>query len=368
MRNCIFWLILTLFFAGCVGDNKSVFTDEKLADVPFAQRTGLPQPSGGFVLIVGGETITTEQIIEPLMKYLSPLAQQSDFEQFSVQARPQVEQMLVNKISNILLYQKAKADAGDQIDAALEKAVEAEVNRFLVGFEGDVAKAEQALKEMDMDWESFKDYQKKMLLSQSYMSSQLPEEAPVTHSQLLDAYNVMKESFSTPAILKFQLIDIQPLRLKGTGSNKNKLASARKLANKLVGKIKAGEDFGSLAKQHSYGHRKSIGGLWKPVRPDSLAKPYDILAERAEKIEPGQIAGPIEVEGHIFIMKLLEKQSESVEPFEKVQKQIEAKIQLDRRRKAVDEFSIKIAQQAAFDRKYEFTTFCLREIYRISNQ
>ncbi|MCK4752249.1 MAG: peptidyl-prolyl cis-trans isomerase [Planctomycetes bacterium] len=369
MRKCIFWLVLAVFFTGCGGGNKSVFTDEKLADVPFAQRTGLPQPSGGFVLTVGGETITADEIIEPLVRYLEPVARQTDFEQFAAQARPQIEQMLVNRISNILLYKKAKDDAGEQIEEALKKIVDAEVNKFLVSFEGDAAKAEQALKEMNMDWKSFREYQKKMILSQSYMSSQLPEEAPITHSQLLDAYNRMKnEFFVTPAILKFQLIDIQTAKMQKTGSKKSELELARELADKLIKKINAGEDFGELAGQYSHGHRKSVGGLWKPVKPDSLAQPYDVLAEYAEKIQPGQIAPPIEVQGHIFIMKLLEKQSESVRPFEQVQTQVEAQVNLDRRRKAIDEFSIKIAQQAAFDRKYEFVSYCLREIYRISNQ
>jgi len=85
------------------------------------------------------------------------------------------------------------------------------------------------------------------------------------------------------------------------------------LAGELLGRIDNGEGFGALAGQYSHGHRRLFGGLWKPVQPESLAEPYDILAAEAEKIEPGRTTGPIEAANgeHIFIMKLEDKQSQN---------------------------------------------------------
>ena len=110
---------------------------------------------------------------------------------------------------------------------------------------------------------------------------------------------------------------IEPAKLDITDPNQDRREEARRLAGELVGRIKAGEDFGTLAQKYSHGLGWEIGKLWQP---GSLASPYDVLAAEAEKIEPGQIAGPIETAEHIFIMKLEEKQSASFEPFEKVQK------------------------------------------------
>ena len=369
MRKCIFVSVLLFFLFGC-GADKPKFTKEELARIPLPQRTGLPEVSGGFTLAVGEETITSEEIIEPLTEHFRELAQSSSFEQFKSQARPQVEKMLTTKISNILLYQNAKRDAGGQIDEALEKAVEAEVRRFIVSFGGDYARAEEGLKEQGFaDWAGFREYQEKNILGKYYVSSQLLVNRPITYSELIDCYNNMKEkSFVTPAMLKIQLIDIQPGKLEITDPNQSRQEQARRLANELIERLQGGADFAELALAYSHGHRRMFGGLWKPVQPQSLAEPYDILATGAEKIEPGQIAGPIEAGEHVFIMKLIEKRAKSVEPFEKVQREVEAKVDFDHRRRTVDEFGIKLTQQAAIGKRDEFIDFCVEKICQMSNK
>ncbi len=369
LKAVFLWSFCVLFLmAGC-GGNKPKFTEEELSQIPFAQRQGLPEVSGGFVLSVKGETITSDKIIQILIDDVGPVAQKTDYERFRREAGPLVRQVVVNEISNILLYQEAKRDAGDNIEDALDKAVEAEASRFVVGFGGDIAKAEQVLKERGMDWDSFKDYQRKMILSQSYISSNLPKESPVTYSELMSAYNEMKdEFFTTPGVFRFQLIDIEVAKVEVADANNGRLESAKDMANNFVRRIRAGEDFGQLAKQYSHGHRRMFGGMWKPVQPGSLAEPYDVLAVKASDMKAGQISEPIEAGGHIFVMKLLEYRAEVVEPFEKVQKEVEAKLIFERRKEAVDKFSKKIVRLAALDENYGFVDFCIREIYRISTQ
>jgi parvulin-like peptidyl-prolyl isomerase len=371
MRKCAFLTVLVLLLTyGCGGGGKPKFTEEELALIPLAQREGLPEASDGFVLAVGGETITSDEIItEPLLDHFRPIAQKSSFEQFKKQARPELEQIIAARVSNILLYQQAKRDTGVDIEDALEKATEAEVRKFVAGFKGDNAKAEQALKQMGMDWRSFREYQKKMILSQDYIRRLLPEYRPITYSELVNCYNEMKEEFfAIPAMITFRLIDIQIPKLEVTDPNRSRLEQARELASELVRRLREGEDFGELAKQYSHGHTASFGGLWQPVQPQSLAKPYDILAAEADKMKPAQIAGPIEAGEHIFIMKLEEKRPKSFEPLENVQKEVEAKIIFDRRKKAVDEFSSKLMQQAALNERNRFIDFCLEKICRLSKQ
>jgi len=380
MQKCALLTVLVLLLTyGCGGGSKPKFTEEELALIPLAQREGLPEASGGFVLAVGGETITSDEIItQPLLEYFRPTAQKSSFQQFKEQARPELEQILTTRISNILLYQEAKRDMGVDLEDALEKAAEAEVRKFIVSFDGDYAKAEQVLKQMGMDWRSFKEYQKKMILSQDYIRRQLPEYRPITYSELVNCYNELREEFfAIPAMITFRLIDIQIPKLKVADPNRSRLEQAKELANELVRQLQEGEDFGELAKQYSHGHRASFGGLWKPVQPESLAKPYDILAAEAERIKPVQITGPIEVgesspsEGrgeHIFIMKLEEKRPKSFKPLENVQKEVEAKIIFDRRKKAVDELSTKLVKQVALSERSRFIDFCLKKIYPMCHQ
>ncbi len=366
VRFCTVFVLL--FLTGCMQD-KPRFTEEELAEMPLAQRTGLPEPSGGMVLSVAGETITAGEIINPIVDRLRPMAQQTSYAEFSRRLRGEFEQLVIDRISNILLWQKAKKELGIQAEDALEKAVETEVQKFIADFAGDYAKAEQQLQKMNMDWQSFREYQKKMILSQSYISSELPKPKPITYRQLKDVYDEMKDkAFTTEAKIQFRLIDIQPDKLKLSNPDQNRIGVAKGLAYEILTKLRNGEDFGELAKQYSDGYRAMFGGSWKPVQPSSLAEPYDILAANAEKMQPGQITPPIQVDGHIFIMKLEQKTAESVEPFENVQKQIESRIRFQRRMKAVNQISAKIAQQVSVQNKSEFIDFCLYKLYQICNQ
>lgn len=374
LRVALGWYICISFLVGGCGDSDNSAVDDRPGRARILQQAARPG-----VLVIGEETISAEEIVQTsieqedevitLVEHFKPLAEASELAQFKEWARPQVEEMVMTEVRNILLYRQAKLEAGDQLDEALEKAAEKEWRRFVMRFEGDEAKAEEALRESGLDRKSFKEKRKRMILTQSYVSEKMPGNRPITHRELLDCYNRMKdESFRTPARLQFQLIDIQPAKLELHQADQDPFRQARELANELVEQLKAGEDFGKLAKQYSHGHRREFEGLWKPMQPDSLAKPYDVLAETAEEIEPGRIAGPIETQEHVFIMKLIENRPESYKPFEEVQRELEAEIIRQRRRQAFDEIMVNLAEQVELGRMDEFVDYCLERLYELSTQ
>ncbi len=326
-----------------------------------------PQKSSDdLVLTIADETITSDEIITAASALLMPIAQSSNFENFKQQAKPQLEEMITSRVSNILLYQEAKKNTREGIDEILERPADAEIRKYIMDFEGDYAKAEEALKKQGMDWASFKEYQKKIILTEYYLGTLLPRAAPITYRELLARYNQMKdESFVSLAGVKFQLIDIEPAKLLITDPNQNQLEQARKLANELLKQIKTGSNFPEVAKEH---HGVSFAAHSKPVQPESLK--YSILADEAEKLEPGDISGPIETlqQSHIFIMKLVEKHPKGYEPLEKVQREVEAKIVSDRRKEAQDKILTRLRRQAENELSDEFTEFCLQKIYERNNK
>lgn len=362
--RCCLLMMLILWAAGCAAD-KPTLTREQIAKIPFPQRTGLPSVSGGFALTVGGETVTVDDVITgAVLADLGHLAAQTSLEDFKRQAREPVDKLVTGKLARILLLQQARKEAPQNVEESLEKAADTEVRMFVLDFGGDYAKAEQAIEQMGMNWQSFREYQKKMILGQSYIASQVPKDEPVTYSMIMSEYNRQKKLFTTPAVITFRLIDIETEKLQTAEIGEDKAQAAKELADELMDRLRAGEDFAELAKEYSNDHRRDFGGLWEPVQPASLAEPYNLLAAEAEKIEPGQLAGPVYAPGHIFIMKLEQKQPEIIEPFEKVRQQIESKIIIERRRKAIDDIERKIVGQAALAQKEQFVDFCLEQIYR----
>jgi parvulin-like peptidyl-prolyl isomerase len=368
MVRAAFWMLTAvLLLAGC--EDKPKYTAQQLAVMPFARRDGLSEPSGGFALAVGEQTVTEEDVIGPVFERLAQVAQKGDFERFRQIAEPVIEQQLVARISDALLYSRARKDAGEKIDDELDRIVTAEVRRFVMDFGGDYAKAEQALKQMGMDWGKFEQYQRRRVLSQSYIAQQMPKDQPIAYSEMLTAYNETKESlYTTPASLQFRLIDIEPAKLQDIDPNRPRIEQAKELAEQLVGRINQGGNFEQLAKDYSNDHRAAAGGLWRKLDPESLAAPYDVLAVKAAQMKPGEIAGPIEAEGHVFIMQLVEYQPKGVEPFEKVQNQVKARIAFERMRKVIDKLNTELLQQASAADKARFVDFCVREIYAMANK
>lgn len=375
-----------LFAGGCQSgeDGQGKFTEDQMAAFGLAESQNLPEPSGGLVLSVNKETITVDEIVSPLIESLKPMTAGGDFQRFERHAKPIIEKVVLNKTTYILLYQEAKKQAAGNINEdALEKAVQSEVNKFMAKYHGNRAEAEKAIKEIGMDWPRFRDYQKKLLLTEFYISQKLSKDKPVAHSELLAYYEAMKdEYFRWEGQIQFRLIDIvidkvEPAEFSEAGGqpgysllrqDESKKEVALKRAKEVLEKIGAGEDFAKLAQEYSDGHRAKYGGLWTPVTTGSLISPHDILEDQAEKMRPPEVSEPIEADGHIFIMKLEDKKEAGYKPFEEVQQRLEAQIRFQRRNAQLDEMVAKLLKQANVADMETFIDFCVETAYRRSTK
>ncbi|MHC4867331.1 MAG: hypothetical protein ACYTEX_24930 [Planctomycetota bacterium] len=229
---------LLLLTAGCGVSSKLRSAQERTRLRIEARKNKGAGPS----LAVGGQTIDCDQIVEwlteqgdklvPLAERLRPIAADSNLATFKAQAEPYVRQVLLNRIFYILLYNQAKKDLGDNIDLTLEKETENQLREYVASeFNGDYAAARRHLEEQGGDWEYLKELRKKLIL----IASRLPEARPITYSELLQAYDRLKDGFLTrPATITIRLIDIQVPRTYGSDPNHSRLEAARALANHLI--------------------------------------------------------------------------------------------------------------------------------------
>ena len=368
-------VLLALTIVGCDDgkSKKAALTDEEIQRLTFA-----PTPIRSDELVVSGETIACEDIVASssaqdasavsFKERLEGLAGSTTLEQFTGLARPQMRQRLNSRITNIVLYKRARQELGEKIDETLDGVTEKELRRFVLEHGGNNAQADEALRALGMNRTTFKEYKKKQILAQYSVSSKLPKNSPITYSEMMAAYNQMKDAvFVRPGSVQFRLIDIQAAQVELADPNDNPVDAARALAEALVTRICAGEDFGKLAEEYSHGYRRSFGGLWTARDPESLAESYAILAEKAELIEVGQIAGPIDVPGHAFIMKLEGKRAKGYKGLAEVQEQVEERIRTDRRLEALQELDAEIAEQTAVADTDSFLDDCLERLYRTVN-
>jgi len=359
--------------AGLTGCGKPAkpprFTPEQVETLPFPPSpANLPEASGGMVLSVGEDTITVDQVVEPYADALRRWAAEGGYDAFRLRARPRLGQVVRDRIIDVLLYRRAQRAAPEQIEDALDKAVELEVQRFVAGYGGDWAEAQKAIAQMGLDWKGYRDYVRRLLLIQSYLSQEIKDETPISHGELLAYYERVKtERFAIPGELQFRIIDIQPDKLTDEQlAGRERKQAALAIAADLYDRIKAGEDFAELAKSVSHGHRASLGGLWRPLTPgsDSLAPPYDVIQHRAEAMQPGSVSPPIEAPGHVFLVKVEKNQPGRIRPFAEVQDVIEKEVRQLKQQAAYTRFVEKILRQAAVSNVDRFVDFCVAQAYR----
>lgn len=362
---------LLVLSAGCDGHKKAALTEEEVKRLTLAQKPDRPDQ-----LIVSGEIIRCEDAMDssaedsanavPLKERLASVARQTTWEQFREVARPPIQQRLANRIMSVVLSKRARKDLGEKIDENLDKMAERELRRFIVDeYGGNGAQADEALQRRGMSRSSYKEWKKKQILAQYIFDSKYPRKQPVTYGEMLARYDAMKdENFRQPGVVQFRLIDIPAAGIEAGDPNEDPARRARALGEELRQKVDAGADFGELAGQYSQGQWKEQGGLWRPRDPDSLAAPYDVLAREAQNMKPGEVAGPIEAPGRVFLMKLEQKQEPGYRPLSEVQEEVRENILAERRRKVVDEIDEEITRQVALADTDRFIDYCLERLYR----
>ena len=362
-------VLVAVWICGCGGSEKKSDVDRKLLEAaePNVDWQSLPRPSGGLALSIDSEAITADEIINPIRQQIGEIAGQTDYEQFRQKAKPMLGSVLIQKIGDIRLYEKAKAALPENIDQdIIDKIVEQEVQRFIAQYGGDYAAAEKALKSMGTTWKDFYQFQKRAILVQSFVSEEIKVDKPVTHSELIEYYERMKgEYFAKEGQLEFRLIDLDVAKFADANDpNASAEQKAGELAAQLSERIKNGEDFGELAKKYSNDHAAKDGGLWRPIRPGSLAEPYDAIEKAIEKIDIGQVSEPVVKGGHIFIVKLENKQAASCKSFEEVQGDVESRMMYEKRKKRVDDMMDKIISQVDLSYADGFLEYCTQKAWQ----
>jgi len=361
-------VLAAVVISGCEDASKGPDVNERRmsAVTPPSQMPDMPIPSGGLVLSMDSSAITSDEIIEPVQERIEELAKKNDYDKFKTDARPMLSSMLVQKVADIKLYEKAKAALPEGIDQEIiDKIVEEEVQKFISRCGGNYADAEKVLKKMGTNWRDFYKQQKRAILVQSFISEELKDEKPITHSELLAYYDQIKDQYyAQKGQLTFRVIDIENIKLYSSSDpNANLEQKAQNLAAELSERIKKGEDFNEIAKKYSTDYTAQNGGLWKPVVPGSLAKPYDIIEKTAENMNAGQVSEPLASGGHIFIVKLESKTAAVGKPFEEVQGEVETRMIFEKRKKTVDDMMNKIMEQTDMSYADQFIEYCLEKAY-----
>jgi hypothetical protein len=347
------------------------FSEEQMQQIGLARKYDLPAPTGDtMVLGVHSETISSDDILSTIEKGLEAAAARMNKADFDAEARPVIRNVIRDQIVGVLLYERARKNAPESIDDMLEKAVEDQVNRFVASYGNDYVLAEKKFKEMGWatDWRSFRENQKKLIMTESYLSSQRKEKQRFSHRQLRDYYEQNKaEVFCKTGQVGFSIIAIEPDKLTSEqiAGDSSAQAAAKRIAADLMKQLNTGADFAERAKQY-HGDLASVGGKVLPVEPgaNALPEPYNTLEARAVEMQPDAIDGPIEIDGRLYILKLDTLLTADCKSFEEVQPLIEQHLLYQYNQQQYLELVSRLVASTDIAQMEQFTDFCVNQAYK----
>ena len=258
-----------------------------------------PMRVNGMAATVNGETITLNELmikVAPLQSVLMARHPRRGrvFEQQLSQLRSEILDDLVDRT---IIFTEFK----DRVRAFPDEDIEAEVKRIIQNvYNGDEKLFRDYLKATNLTRDQFKEQQRKELLVQVVRSQQFGDVPPPTEAEMKKEYATWKiaNRDRTKDIGTYKRIYLR----KDLGDGPE---AQLKLTEEIAAKLKAGEDFGELARKHSDDSRSEKGGLWKEIPRTDLNHEFSFILFETQG---NDTMGPIEDNFGYNIIQVLDRQ------------------------------------------------------------
>ena len=181
---------------------------------------------------------------------------------------------------------------------------------------------------------------KNNFLANEYLRKEVAAKVAVSEDDVKSYYDTHQDEFKTPEMVKAQHILI---KVDKSASEEDK-KQARKKAEDILDKIKAGEDFAKLASEFSDDPgSKSKGGELGFFARGRMVKSFE---DAAFALKPGEVSGIVESPFGYHIIKVEERNDAGVEPYDTAKDKIKQKLVQERAKTTVTEFIDKTMKDA----------------------
>ncbi len=169
-------------------------------------------------------------------------------------------------------------------------------------------------------------------LAAEYLKRNILPKVSISEEDILQYYKAHQDEFRTPETVSARHILI---RVNQSASEEEK-KEARKKAEDILKRIKAGEDFATLASEFSDDPgSKTKGGDLGYFQRGRMVKPFE---DAAFALTPGSVSDIVETQFGFHIIKVEDKKEAVLEPYEKVKDKVKDKLYIDMRKSKVEEF------------------------------
>lgn len=187
---------------------------------------------------------------------------------------------------------------------------------------GDETTFKKMLRLAGRTYESYRQEEKDMLIFGYMIRGKIAQEIIISPKRIERVYQQNLEKYRVGERVKFRMIVLE--------ASRHARGEPRKIAESVLAKARAGEDFTKLANEFSDDARINKGGDrgWVEDKETSLAKE---LKSVVFQLQPGQVSDVIELGGTAFLIKVEERKPAQVQPISEVRLAIEKQLRDEER-------------------------------------
>lgn len=164
-------------------------------------------------------------------------------------------------------------------------------------------------------------------------SREVDPKAQVSEADLRAEYGRRKASDFT----RKATVHLMEIVVKGDG--------AQESAKALVERIRKGEDFETLAREHSTSASRPAGGDLGRVEPEDL---NPALSSAIASLRPGEVSSPVAVDGTYWILKVQERLADEVTAFDQVKERLQEELSRVRFEKVYGDYIADLKKNAVY--------------------
>jgi hypothetical protein len=255
------------------------------------------------VIVLNDESITVEDIVEPILPFLKEMAAQKTLGEFDLLKFKTIREEIQDQQDYILVYQEFGKRVTEEEEKHLTKLADKEIkDRINKEFGGRQARYEKYLEELGLSMKKIQEKRKRQLIVIKALQDKFrPLVRPPRRNELKEYYERNKAEFSSPAKVEFYVIEAAfedylkvPTDQASAAAKAEARAAALKTIRQAKDEIDSGMSFEAVARQYAKGLLQHSGGLWGTISAPVPVPRWTKASEVVLGLKPGQVSDIIE--------------------------------------------------------------------------
>lgn len=300
------------------------------AETKFADTKPAPQKAG-VVAVVNGSNVPVDDFWREMLR-LERLILNAGRPLTCPQITRLRTEVAEGLVRRELLYQESKSKV-----KVTDAEITAEVKKLKDQYASE-SDFSNTLGSMNISLASLKTQVERALSIQKYID-QFAAKVAVEDKEVWAYYDKNRSSFREPEQVKASQILIKT----DPTWDEAKKSAARKKIDDIRAKLKAGQDFASLARTYSEDASSSKGGDLGYIRTGQVLKPFE---EALFSLKPGEVSDVVVTNVGFHLIKAADRKPETTVPFEKLKDQLRASLKQEKGQQEANAYVAKVREKA----------------------